>query len=291
MYNPRDGAWATDMLEKLGVPTHILPEIVPPGTKLGVYDGIPVIAPATHDTGSAVAAVPTQTANYAYISSGTWSLVGLEVPQAIINDAAYDANVTNEGGVENTYRLLKNVMGLWILQQCRAVWASEGKTYSYDELVQLASEAPPLQSIIDVDDARFLPPGNHPQLIREWRLEHGFNALQTHGEIARCVLESLAVKCRTALENLQRISGQSIDAIHIVGGGVKNTLLNQFIADATGVPVVTGPVEATVFGNAAMQFIALGELENVAQARQVIADMGVTQTYQPQETARWRDVH
>jgi rhamnulokinase len=291
MYNPRSGEWATDMLEKLGIPTHILPEIVPPGTKLGVYDGMPVIAPATHDTASAVAAVPTQTANYAYISSGTWSLVGLEVPQAIINDAAYDANVTNEVGVENSYRLLKNVMGLWILQQCRAVWASEGNTYSYDELVQLASEAPPLQSIIDVDDARFLPPGNHPQLIREWRLEHGFHAPQTHGEIVRCVLESLAVKCWTALEKLQRISGQSIDAIHIVGGGVKNTLLNQFIADATGVPVVTGPVEATVFGNAAMQFIALGELENIAQARQVIADMGVTQIYQPQETERWRDVH
>jgi sugar (pentulose or hexulose) kinase len=142
-----------------------------------------------------------------------------------------------------------------------------------------------------VDDARFLPPGNHPQLIREWRLEHGFHAPQTHGEIVRCVLESLAVKCRSALEKLQRISGQSIDAIHIVGGGVKNTLLNQFIADVTGVPVVTGPVEATVLGNAAMQFIALGELENIAQARQVIADMGVTQTYQPQETARWRDVH
>ena len=293
MLNPRTRTWATDMLKKIGIPTHILPEVVMPGTRLGTYDGIPVIAPGAHDTASAVAAVPAQTPHYAYISSGTWSLIGLEVPQAVISDATYAANLTNEGGVQDTYRLLKNVTGLWLLQQCRATWADKGAEYSYADLVRLAEDSPPLQSLFNVDDDRFLTPGDHPQRIRDLCAETGVTAPQTHGAMVRAVLESLALRYRMVLEQLAEVSGQSIEAIHIVGGGSQNTLLNQLTADATGIPVITGPVEATVLGNAAVQLIALGELANVAEARQLIAGMGVTRTYLPQQSAattdRWRE--
>lgn len=290
MLNPTTGTWATDMLDKLGIPTKILPEIVAPGTRLGAYDGISVIAPATHDTGSAVAAVPSQTPNYAYISSGTWSLVGLEVPEAIINDAAYAANITNEGGLNGTYRLLKNVMGLWILQQCRTTWAAEGTEYDYSEMVEMARAAPPLKSIFDVDDARFLPPGDHPKHIRDWCAEHGQPVPNSHGEIVRTVLESLALKYRAILAELSRIADQPVDVVHIVGGGSQNALLNQFTADAAGIPVITGPVEATVLGNAAVQFIAAGELGDIQQARSIIAGMDAMTTYEPTPNNRWDEL-
>lgn len=289
MLNPRTRTWAIDMLERVGIPTHILPPIVMPGTRLGSFDGIPVITPGSHDTASAVAAVPARTTNYAYISSGTWSLMGLEVPQAVVSDATYSANLTNEGGVENTYRLLKNVTGLWLLQQSRVTWASEGTSYSYADMVRLAEASPPLQSVFDVDDARFLTPGDHPQRIRELCAEHGLPVPQAHGAIVRCVLESLALKYRLVLEQLRQVSGQAIDVIHIVGGGSQNTLLNQLTADATGIPVVTGPIEATVLGNAVVQLIALGELTNVAEARRLIAEMGVTHTYEPQRDPKLAD--
>ncbi len=213
MFNPHTGSWAREMLDGLGIPTHFLPEIVPPGTRLGDYAGLPVIAPATHDTGSAVAAVPAQTSQYAYISSGTWSLVGLEVPEAVIDDAAYAANVTNEGGVEHTYRLLKNVMGLWLVQECRRVWAEQGQDYSYEALVHLAQEAAPLRSVVDVDDHRFLAPGDHPQHVQDCCRERGEPVPQTHGEILRCVLESSGVKisCGAGIAPADRRAGRRGD--------------------------------------------------------------------------------
>ena len=291
MFNPKTGEWAWELIRKLNIPEHIFPEIVQPGTTLGHYDGIPVIAPATHDTGSAVAGVPTQNANYAYISSGTWSLVGVEVPEAIINDDAFDANVTNEGGLNGTYRLLKNVMGLWILQQCRATWQSQGYDYDYNDLVQLAKEHETLQFIVDVDDSRFLVAGNHPQHIQDWCSENNLPIPQTHGEIVRCVLESLALKYRAVLEKIEAISGQAVDVVHIVGGGTQNELLNQFTADAIGKTVITGPIEATVLGNAIVQFIANGAITNLSEARAVITNMGVTQIYQPQDTDKWESAY
>ena len=291
MFNPKTGEWAWDMFKKLGIPDYAFPDVVQPGTKVGEYQGIPVIAPATHDTGSAVAGVPTQNTNYAYISSGTWSLVGVEVPEAIINDDAFDANVTNEGGLNGTYRLLKNVMGLWILQQCRATWASEGHDYSYSDLVTLAQEAGSLKFIFDVDDARFLVAGNHPQHVQDWCAENNLPIPQTHGEIVRCVLESLALKYRAVLEKIEAISGQAVDVVHIVGGGTQNELLNQFTADAIGKTVITGPIEATVLGNAIVQFIANGAITNLSEARAVITNMGVTQIYQPQDTDKWESAY
>ncbi len=287
MLDPRARQWATGLLDAFGIPTRILPEIVPPGTRLGNYAGIPIIAPATHDTGSAVAAVPAGSADFAYISSGTWSLVGLEVPQAIVDDAAFAANVTNEGGIENTYRLLKNITGMWILQQCRATWRAEGHAYSYADLVRLGSEAADPPAVIDVDDRRFLPAGDHPALIRDYCQAHGEPVPRTHGAIVRCVLASMALRYRAVLEDLGRIAGQAIEVVHIVGGGSQNSLLNQLAADITGIPVAAGPVEATVLGNAVVQLIALGELRDIQEARQIIAEMGVVSRFAPRPRPEW----
>ena len=285
LFNPTTGAWATEMMGKLGIPSRIFPEIVLPGTKLGSYDGIPVIAPACHDTGSAVAAVPAKTADFAYISSGTWSLVGLEVAQPILTPEALAANVTNEGGVYGTYRLLKNVMGLWILQQCRATWAAAGQKYSYGELVQLAEQAKPLQAIFNPNNPLFLQPGDHPQHIRDLCQQTGQPVPQTVGAVVRSVLESLALAYREILQRVQQVSNHSVSILHIAGGGTQNRLLNQLTANATGLPVVTGPIEATVIGNALVQFITLSEIADLSQARQVVAGLAELQTYLPKDTA------
>lgn len=293
MVDPRRRAWAKELVERMGIPTRILPEIVPPGTRLGEYEGISVIAPACHDTGSAVAAVPASSGSdtFAYISSGTWSLVGLEVDEPVIDDATLQANLTNEGGVNGTIRLLKNVTGLWILQQCRQAWAAAGHEYNYDQLVQLARQAPPLRSLLAVDNERFLAPGDHVQRVRDFCRESGQPDLQEHGQVVRAVLESLALAYREVLEQLQQVSGRSIEVIHILGGGSRNELLNQMTADATGLPVLAGPVEATVIGNALLQLITLGELDDLQQARQLVATMGELRRYEPQDKAAWDDAY
>lgn len=287
LFNPTSGTWAFDLMDKLGIPSHIFPEIVPSGTKLGSYDGIPVIAPACHDTGSAVAAVPTITEDFAYISSGTWSLVGLEVEQPILTPEALAANVTNEGGVYGTYRLLKNVMGLWILQQCRASWAAEGQDYAYDELVAMARDAEPLTAVFNPNNPRFLAPGDHPHLIRNLCQQTNQPEPQTVGAVVRSVLESLAFAYREVLAQVTAVSNQTPTVIHIVGGGTQNDLLNQLTANATGLPVVAGPVEATVIGNALVQLIALGEIADLQQGRDIVASMDQLKRYQPEETAVW----
>lgn len=288
MFDPKAGTWATEMLESIGLPTEILPEIVPPGTKLGAYEGVPVIAPACHDTGSAVAAVPTGTKDFAYISSGTWSLVGLEIETPIINDAALVANVTNEGGVYGTYRLLRNITGLWLVQQCRRTWADQGESFSYGELVELARQASPLESLIDPNNAVFLPAGDHPRWIQEQCARSGQPVPETKGAILRTILESLALKYRETLDTLQRLSGQNIKVVHIMGGGSRNELLNQMTADATGIPVVAGPVEATVLGNALVQLVTLGEIDDLAQGRQIVAESEQVKRYEPQQSEAWQ---
>jgi rhamnulokinase len=291
LYNPVTGTWATDLIEAMGIPTHIFPTIVPPGTRLGTWEEIPVITPATHDTGSAVAGVPTLTPHYAYISSGTWSLVGLEVPTAMLTPAALAANVTNEGGLNGTFRLLKNVMGLWIVQQCRAAWAAKGQSYEYHELVAQAEAAPPLRSLIPVDDPRFLPPGDHVALIRTLCIEKNQPIPETPGAVIRAILESLALAYRGVLDTLEQLSGQPVEVIHVVGGGSQNRLLCQMTANATGKRVLAGPVEATVIGNALVQLIALGDLSDIHQARQMVARMSRLQEYLPQDREMWEDAY
>jgi rhamnulokinase len=288
MFNPTSRCWATTLLEKLGIPSQIFPEIVVPGTRLGRYQGIPVITPACHDTGSAVAAVPAQDEHSAYISSGTWSLVGLEVDQPIINEAALAANVTNEGGVYGTFRLLQNVMGLWILQSCRAAWKAAGDAFTYDQLVEMARAAPPLAALIDPNDQRFLPPGDQPQRVCQYLAETGQPVPRDVGGIVRCVLESLALKYQQVLLILRELTGNPITTLHLVGGGSLNELLNQFTANATGLPVVAGPAEATVVGNALVQLISLGEIADLAQGRQIVARLDGLTRYEPQQAEQWQ---
>lgn len=289
MLDARTGGWATGLQERLGLPTSIFPEIVPPGTRLGEYRGIPVIAPATHDTGSAVAGVPALEANFGYISSGTWSLVGLEVPKPILSEAARKANVTNEGGVYGTVRLLKNVMGLWIVQQCRAYWAAQGEAYSYSELVTMAAQEKSTGGWIEPDNPLFFSPGDHPNRVQSWNLEHNQPIPQSKGAILRCVLESLAFTYRKVLDAEKQLAGRSIETIHIVGGGSQNALLNQLTADATGRPVLAGPVEATVLGNALVQLITLGEIRDLSEGRQIIASGCSIQQYGPHPGSQWEE--
>ena len=289
MVNPRTGTWATDLLNKLHIPQHILPEIVPSGTRLGTYEGIPVIAPACHDTGSAVAAVPTTTADFAYLSSGTWSLFGLELPHPVISDAALAENVTNEGGVYGSVRLLKNLMGMWLLQQSRATWTAAHEPFSYGELVEMAQKAPPFRSFINVNDPLFIKHGDMPQRIQTFCRQTGQPVPDSKGEIVRTILESLAMGYRDSLAQITAVSSHNVDVIHIVGGGTQNKLLNQMTANVTGLPVVTGPIEATVLGNAVVQLIALGEIADINQARSIIANMDELNHYEPEETAVWEE--
>ncbi len=263
MLNAESRSWDLDLLSSLNIPAHIFAPIVPPGTKLGAYGNIPVIAPACHDTGSAVAAVPTKTDDYCYISSGTWSLIGLETRKPYLGAAALAANVTNEGGVYGTLRLLQNATGLWIVQQCRAAWRQQGQDYSYAQLVELALAAPPFKSFINVNDPTFLPPGDHPRLVQDYCARSGQPVPNDPGAIIRAVLQSLALTYRLTLDKLLAVSGRAADIVHIVGGGNQNGLLNQMTANATGRPVVAGPIEATVIGNALVQLIALGELQDI----------------------------
>lgn len=290
-YNPRLGDWDDGVLAAVGVPRSLFPTVVPSGTKVGTYQGIPVIAPAEHDTGSAVVAVPTTTRDYAYLSSGTWSLLGLEMDTPVINDQSYAANVTNEGGVGGTFRLLKNVVGLWIAQQCRATWRAEGAEYSYDQLTALAVDAAPFRSFIEPDHPSFLPPGDMPSRVRAYCRDTGQPIPETPGQVMRTVYESLALKYRQVLDRLIALSGQNVERLHIIGGGTQNRLLCQMTADAIGRTVIAGPVEATVLGNAIVQWIALGELGSVAEARELLSRTVETQRYDPKHRDAWEEAY
>jgi rhamnulokinase len=302
-YNPIQNAWATSLVLALGIPTHIFPEIVEPGTVLGVLSSalmaemglpgaIPVIAPASHDTGSAVAAVPAANQNFAWISSGTWSIVGAEVPTAVVNEQTLAYNLTNEGGVNHTYRLCKNVAGLWVVQECRRAWARQGEEYSYAQLTEMAAQATPFSAIIDPDHPVFLKPsepGNDmPSRIQARCQASGQVVPTSKGAIIRCALESLALKYRWVLEKLELILGHPLDPVHIVGGGTQNRLLCQLTADATGRQVIAGPVEATAIGNVMVQAIALGQLGSLAQGRDLIRRSFEVVSYEPTlDRSRW----
>jgi len=287
-YNPRHQSWDTETAQALGLPAQAFPPIVQPGTRLGDYEGLPVIAPCSHDTASAVVAVPSTHANIAYISSGTWSLVGMETDAPIITEEAYQANVTSEGGYAGTFRLLKNVMGLWLAQQCRAAWRAEGQDYDYAALAQAAEAAPPFTALIEPDDIRFLPPGDMPARIRQFCRETEQPEPQSVGQVMRVVYESLALKYRYVIDQLRHLAGRPIEQVHIIGGGARNALLCQMTADAIGCPVVAGPVEATALGNAIVQFISLGVLSDVQQARATLSQDTELRTYAPHHTQAWQ---
>ncbi len=283
--DPRRRTWSVELLGRLGLPTHCLPEVVPPGTRVGALretvaaqaglGRVPVIAPATHDTGSAVAAVPTAhtgKASWAYVSSGTWSLVGIETSAPMLSPRALELNVTNEGGVDGTWRVLKNVMGLWLVQRCRQAFGQDGRPDDYARLTALAESAPPLRSFVDPDDPRFLNPADMPAEIRASCRETGQPVPADEGALIRCILESLALKYSVVLRQLAELSGETLRVVHVVGGGSRNALLNRLTANACQLPVIAGPVEATAIGNVLMQARALGELGSLGQLRAAVRD-------------------
>ena len=303
MLDPKNGRWADELLGAFELPASILAAPTPPGTRLGTLlpsvarsTGLPgdveVVLPGTHDTASAVLAVPATGAvseqpSWSYISSGTWSLMGVELPGPVIDDRVLARNFTNEGGVGGTIRLLKNIAGLWLVQECRRAWAAQGRDLDWNALMQAAAAAPPRQSLIDPDHADFLAPDDMPQAITDYCRRTGQSVPTSTGEFIRTALESLALRYRKVLEWLAELTGRRVERIHVVGGGTRNTLLCQMTADACGLPVIAGPVEATALGNVLMQAIALGDVADIGQARQIVAQSADPAHYEPRDTAAW----
>ena len=296
LYNPRRGDWEEELFKALDVPRSLMQEIVQPGTIIGNLDkeisqslgidSLPVIAVASHDTGSAVAAVPATGQDWAYISSGTWSLMGIETRDPIINGRTLKLNFTNEGGVENSFRFLKNITGLWLLQECRKAWARE-KGHNYERLIKKALDTKPFQIFIDPDWEGFLNPPDMPEAIQKYCALTKQRLPESPGEFVRCILESLALKYRVVLDHLRQIHPHPVWRIHVIGGGVKNSLLCQFTADATGLPVYAGPVEATSIGNIMMQALTLGHVHSVQEMREVIRSSFDLTVYEPQHMDEW----
>lgn len=296
MYDMAQGSWAFELIDRLNLPRHLLPEVVNPGTQLGCVIGdsataglsdTQVIMPAAHDTASAVASIPGVDKNCLYISSGTWSLVGVITPKPVITAETLRFNLTNEAGYPNNIRVLRNLMGLWPIQECRRVWADEGNSLDYAELMNMAAKEPALVSIVDPADTAFLSPGNMPRRIQDYCKTAGFPVPETKAQIVRVVIDSLALSYRIAAEDIQLATGVVVKEVRVVGGGVNNTLLQQATADATGLPVITGSAEATVLGNAMVQLISLGEIADLDQGWQVIADTVSEKTYLPEDPDRY----
>lgn len=298
--NPLTRTWASSLLKKFGLPARIFPKIVPPGTNLGSLrprlaeltglTGVKVVAPPSHDTASAVAGVPTSNSaksNWAYLSSGTWSLMGVELNKASLSARTQELNLTNEGGLDGTYRLLKNIMGLWLVQQCKRSFDACGKSYDYAQLAKLAAKAPALRSLVDPDDPRFLNPPDMPKAMGDFCRQSGQPVPETVGQLVRCAYESLALKYRQVLGWLEELTGNRIEVVHIVGGGSKSEILNQFTADACQRPVVAGPVEATAMGNLLVQARSSGELSSLADIRAVVRRSGKVISYQPGRPGPW----
>jgi rhamnulokinase len=301
-FDPRRRGWATDLLNRFELPTHILGNIVSPGDTLGplrtsVADatglqGVQVVVPGTHDTASAVMAVPAASRpgakpDWCYISSGTWSLMGVEMPEPVVTPKCLEFNFTNEGGVGGSTRLLKNICGLWLVQECRRHWNQEGVQYTWDHLTREAAEATPLAALVDVDDRSFLSPADMPEAIRAYCRRTGQPAPESVGAVIRCALESLALRYRRVLESIEELVGGRIETMHIVGGGAQNRQLCQMTADACQRRVVAGPVEATAIGNVMMQAVAAGAVGSIAEARDVIRRSFSVEEYAPRQAEAW----
>jgi len=300
LYNPLKEKWERELFDVLNVPTSIMQDIVLPGTKIstlkksicnetGIQD-VPVVAVASHDTASAVAAVPADDKKWAFISSGTWSCMGIEIQRPIFSDTALKLNFTNEGGVEGTFRFLKNIMGLWLLQECRRIWA-KNDLYSYKNLMDAAETVPSFQSILEPDWPGFLNPADMTEEIRRFCSKTDQRSPESLASYVRCILESLAMKYRFVLEQLESISSHSIERIHIIGGGAKNRLLCQFTANATSRPVFAGPSEAAAIGNILYQAKALGHIRSLREIRDIIRNSFPLKIYQPENVRVWEEAY
>lgn len=301
LLDPQTRTWSDEILDKLELPRQMLTDIVPSGTiigklsktlaqELGIGE-VNVVASASHDTASAVTAVPAANRDYVYISSGTWSLMGVEADEPIINEMSSQLAFTNEGGVSNKIRFLKNIMGLWLVQECKRQWNKEGDNCSFAELEKLAREAKPFVSFVDPDDDAFMTPGNMPEKIRAFCKKTNQPVPESKGEVIRCVLQSLALKYRKTVESLEQILGKELPVVHMVGGGIKDTLLCQFTANATGRKVIAGPVEATSIGNLMTQAMALGKINSLQEIRQVVKNSVATTEYLPENIEQWNQAY
>lgn len=300
LFNPTNKDWDWVTIEDLRIPRRIFTRIDRAGQLRGkllpeVADNAGInqaayAAVGSHDTASAVAAIP-GTGNFAFCSSGTWSLFGVETEQAILSDQVRDAGFSNEGTVQGGFAPLKNIMGLWLIQECRRYWIKEGKNYSWDDIVEMAAREEPLRSIVDPDSPEFFGVGGMEEKIRDFCQRTGQPVPENEGQVARCIYESLALKYRWALARLEEIKGARLDSLNIVGGGSQNKMLNQMTADSIDRPVLAGPVEGAAIGNLLMQAVALGELKGLDQVRQVVRQSGSVETYEPKHSQMWEDAY
>jgi rhamnulokinase len=296
LYNPVSEAWETELLDLLELPASLMQPLVSPGTVVGSLlpdlarltglGEIPIVAVATHDTASAVAAVPAEGADWAYISSGTWSLMGIEVEEPILAPQALALNFTNEGGAGGHFRFLKNICGLWLLQSCRRTWQRD-RPYSYEELARAAEAAPAFRSLVDPDDEAFLNPDDMPEAIRESCRRTGQAVPDSVAAVTRCILESLALKYRHVLGQLRTVASGPINRLHVIGGGSRNGVLNQFTANAAGIPVIAGPAEATAAGNILVQAQCLGEVSGISEIRAIVGRSFSLEQYEPRGGEDW----
>lgn len=301
LFHPLDKVYDPVLLGKLGLPAHWFPAVVQPGTRIGELrarvakelgcPAIPVTAVAEHDTGSGVVSIPAAERDFAYLISGTWSLMGTEVTEPVLNDEALAMNFTNEGGAYDTFRLLKNIMGLWILEECRRTWQKEGAQLTYDAMLQEAEQAAPFRCFIDPDDPAFLNPDHMPAAIQDFCRKTGQPVPEGIGPVLRCVLESLALKYRVVFEGIERLSGKRFSGLHIAGGGIKNRLLCRFTANAIGRPVWTGPSEGSAIGNLLVQLISLGDIRDVWEARAIVRSSFPVDEIEPEDAAQWEEAY
>jgi rhamnulokinase len=297
LYNPHTRDWSAEVIREFGLPQKLFAPLVSSGTRLGPLTqelqsetklpAVEVIATCSHDTGAAVAAVPAAGDDWAFLSSGTWSLLGVELPEPIITEAVREQGFTNEAGYGGSTRLLKNIIGLWLLQESRREWASQGQELDYSDISCQAEDAEPFRSLIDPNAERFVKPGDMPGQIAAYCRETNQPVPETVGQVARCILESLALLYRQSIDGLAELSGRKISKLHIVGGGSKNVVLNQFSANASGRTVIAGPAEATAIGNLLIQSVALGDIESLAELRQVVRDSFSIETFQSQQSGEW----
>ncbi len=302
-YNPVKKRWSVKLFEKIGASLEKTPQLIEAGeslgpvkgdiaTETGLFSHTQVVTVGSHDTASAVAAVPADgDKNFAYLSSGSWSLLGVELDQPILSELARKHNFTNEVGVFDTIRLLKNINGMWLVQECRRVWAENGDVWSFEELAGMARTAEPLRSLVDPDDQRFATRADMPQMIVDFCQESGQAIPETPAQILRTLMDSLAMKCAHVLERLEEVIGHRVEVLHIIGGGGRNDMLSQCIANSINRPVVVGPYEATAAGNLMMQMVACGELDSLAEGRAMIRSSFETKCFEPQDDAEWKQAY
>ena len=300
MLKPGKPEWETKLFEPAGIPENLVEEIIQPGYEVGKIlpeimedtgsKEIPCFAVASHDTASAIVSVPANGKNWAYLSSGTWSLLGIESEKPMVSEKTLEMNFTNEGGVEGTTRLLKNIMGMWLLQECKRIWDEE-EELEWQKIVDLSEEAEAFKCLINPDDPGFLNPGNMPKAVQDFCKKTGQEVPETKGEIARCIYDSLALKYKFTLQQIESVTGEAIHKLHIIGGGANNEMMNQLTADAIGIPVFAGPTEATATGNIMIQAKALGAVNSLNEIREVIKNSFEVKEYKPSPKLDWEKAY